>query len=467
MIMIYLIAILLVIVAIALNLKSISANSSEVLIIKGLGKTKYLSGKSALIWRFFQKIEKTIPITDTPFNVVGNGTTSDGLILRVVVSGKVKPTAEKVETGFDPQVVREAFCRAISTVAASLDIDSVGNLNKIQDDIKELVNVDGLRVEFSVTDVAETTGILKELRQSSLQERLTKARLKQQTAEHEVNMQKERDKTEEEKLMFERKKTLAAMENAQRNEAEKRDILQKKELDELRATHANEAAKVKAERDKELANIQKDAALAKAEADSIYQKKMTESKKEVLDIEITNTKKQQILEEEKSKIETARIKAASDNEAYRQKTEAESLAEAMKIQADAEKYKADVESAADLRKGEVEAEIMEKKGEAKAKAKKMMLEAESNDMIQKAQAYSQYGETAQKAMVLDKLPVITKNLGSSLGSVDKMNIYSNDGKGAEQVTGQVATMLQQSMDVVESVTGLNLVEKKEDKKGSK
>lgn len=463
--MIYVIIILLAIAIIALNLKSVSANSSEVVIVKGLGKPKYLTGGSTLIWRFFQKVTDTIPLTETPFNVVGGGSTSDGLSLSITVVGKVKPIAENIESGVDIQKVRETFLRALTTISSTLNIDTVGDMEKIQNDLKELVNVEGVTLDFSVTGLNETSGILKELRQSNLQERLTKARLKQQASEHEINMQRERDRTEEEKAMFEREKILASMRNSQKNENEKKEILQKKELDDLRATHANEAAKTKAERDKELANIQKDAALARAEADSIYQKKMTESKKEVLDIEIANTKKQQLLEEEKSKIETARIKTASDNEAYRQETEAKSLAEAMKIQVEAERYKQEMQAVADLRKGEVEAEIIEKKGQAKANAKRALLEAESNDMVQKAQAYSQYNDTAQKAMILDKLPVITKNIGGSLQKIDKMNIYSNDGKGAEQVTGQVSAMLQQSIDVVEGVTGLNLVKKEKEEKG--
>lgn len=450
--MIYIILVLVLIAVIALNLKSVNANSSEVLVIKGMGKTKYLSGKGALIWRFFQKIEKVIPLTSQDFSVVAGGTTSDGLNLSIQVRGTFKPNPEKVEEEVNVETVRLAIRRAISTVVSGLSIDTVGDMNKIQEEAKNLVNVEGMTIDFSVTEVSETTGILKELRQAGLQERLTRARLKQQAAEHEIAMEREKNRCEEEKAMFAREKELGALRNAEKAAAEKRDIIQKKELDELRATHANDAAKTQAERDKELAGIKKDAALAKAEADTIYQKKMTESKKEILDIEIANTKKEQALEEEKSKIQAARVKAGADNEAYRQKKEAESVAEAMKIQTDAEKYKADME-----------AETLERKGQAKAKAKKMMLEAESNDMLQKAQAYAQYGETAEKAMILERLPEITKNLGGALKNVDKMNIYSNDGKGAEQVTGQVAAMLQQSLDVVEGVTGMNLKENKKEK----
>ena len=60
-------------------------------------------------------------------------------------------------------------------------------------------------------------------------------------------------------------------------------------------------------------------------------------------------------------------------------------------------------------------------------------------------------------MVVEQLPEIAANLVSPLNKIDKMVLINGDGDvGASKVTAEVARVMQQIPDVVESLTGVQL-----------
>lgn len=67
------------------------------------------------------------------------------------------------------------------------------------------------------------------------------------------------------------------------------------------------------------------------------------------------------------------------------------------------------------------------------------------------------GQKSYVDMVVEQLPEIAANLVSPLNKIDKMVLINGDGDvGASKVTAEVARVMQQIPDVVESLTGVQL-----------
>ena len=119
-------------------------------------------------------------------------------------------------------------------------------------------------------------------------------------------------------------------------------------------------------------------------------------------------------------------------------------------EADAEQYRIVAES-----KGKMEA----KKAEDTAEAEKIKQigEAVANSIALKAQAHEKFNEAALYELILEKMPEIAKAVSEPLSKIDKIVMIENDGKlGTSKITGQVAEVLSQMPEVVESLTGVDL-----------
>jgi flotillin len=138
-------------------------------------------------------------------------------------------------------------------------------------------------------------------------------------------------------------------------------------------------------------------------------------------------------------LESSVIKPA-DARKYQIKSEAE--AEEFRIQAEA-KGKAEALRA----EGEAEAEIMKKKGFAEAEA-----------MLKKAQAWEQYNQAAVLEMYLKTLPDLAKAVSEPLSKVGNIVVVGGGDKslGTTKITAQVAEVLAQMPDVVQSLTGIDI-----------
>ena len=87
------------------------------------------------------------------------------------------------------------------------------------------------------------------------------------------------------------------------------------------------------------------------------------------------------------------------------------------------------------------------------------MKAEAEAMREKAEAYKQYGEAAIVQMIVEKLPDIAKNIADPLSQTEKMVIIDNGGgHGAAKVTQNVTKMISEVPEVVESLTGINLID---------
>jgi len=122
------------------------------------------------------------------------------------------------------------------------------------------------------------------------------------------------------------------------------------------------------------------------------------------------------------------IKAEAEAEEYRIQTEAKGKAEAIRAE------------------GQAEAEKIKQRGLAEAEA-----------MLKKAEAWEKYNQAAILENYFQILPELAKAVSEPLSKVDKIVMVGGDkGLGTTKITAQVAEVLAQMPDVVQSLTGVDL-----------
>lgn len=250
--------------------------------------------------------------------------------------------------------------------------------------------------------------------------------------------------------------------NAAIAEAEaERDRMQKTSEAKRLGTEAQlkaetQIALAKKEKELRVQSYKEEEQKAQAKADYAYEVEQNIVKKSVIEA-LKNTQ----LFEEQRQTEIAMQQAL--------KQEKELDATVKKV-AEANKYKAQQEAEAEryklIKKAEAEAESIRIKGQAEAEATRLKgqaiadaMKAEAEAMHEKAEAYKQYGEAAIVQMIVEKLPDIAKNISEPLTQTEKMIIIDNGGSGgAAKVTQNITKMIAEVPEVVESLTGINLIE---------
>jgi len=129
--------------------------------------------------------------------------------------------------------------------------------------------------------------------------------------------------------------------------------------------------------------------------------------------------------------------------------------------ADARKYQIKAEAEAEEFRIQAEAkgkaEAMKAEGTAIAESMKEKGIAEAEAMLEKAKAWEKYNQAAVLEMYLNKLPELAKAVAEPLSKVDKIVLIGGDkGTGATKITAQVAEVLAQMPEVVQSLTGVDL-----------
>ncbi len=129
--------------------------------------------------------------------------------------------------------------------------------------------------------------------------------------------------------------------------------------------------------------------------------------------------------------------------------------------ADARKYQIKAEAEAEEFRIQAEAkgkaEAMKAEGTAIAESMKEKGIAEAEAMLEKAKAWEKYNQAAVLEMYLNKLPELAKAVAEPLSKVDKIVLVGGDkGTGATKITAQVAEVLAQMPEVVQSLTGVDL-----------
>ena len=228
--------------------------------------------------------------------------------------------------------------------------------------------------------------------------------------------------------------------------------------------------------------------IKKAEADAAYEIQKQEQLKTVnvktVDAQIEQTKREQILSEERIKIKqnelTAEINAQSDAQKY--KTEinaqaeleqakreaeakaylAEKEAEATKAKADAAKYAALQEAAGIKAKGEAEADATQAKLIAEAKGIEAKGIAEAEAMAKKAEAYEKYGQVAVIDMLTRMnekvLPEVAKHVAEPMSKIGNVTVYGTNGSEVSGMSKNVPIAMKQTFDIVKDATGFDMTD---------
>jgi flotillin len=223
----------------------------------------------------------------------------------------------------------------------------------------------------------------------------------------------------------------------------------RKEAEVARLAAEAQIAKAQWENEAKKAESQTAVNVKKAQADFSYElerhrlnqeiRKQEAKVRQVEKEEAIKTEQLEITRREKE-LESTVIKPA-DARKYQVKSEAE--AEEFRISAEA-RGKAEALKA----QGNAEAEQLRSRGLAEAEA-----------MAKKAEAWKAYSDAAVMDTYIKALPEIARAVSEPLSKVDKIVIVGGGGDkglGTSKITGQVAEILAQMPDVVESLTGADI-----------
>lgn len=123
-----------------------------------------------------------------------------------------------------------------------------------------------------------------------------------------------------------------------------------------------------------------------------------------------------------------------------------------KLDAEMEAYRKELE-------GKGQAALIRARGEAEAVAIRARGQAEAEALSARADSYKRFNQAALAEMIVKVLPEIARAVSEPLSRVEKIVLIGGDGEGGgtiSKLTGQVAQVVAQVPTVVESLTGVNM-----------
>ncbi|MBP5152641.1 MAG: flotillin family protein, partial [Lachnospiraceae bacterium] len=207
----------------------------------------------------------------------------------------------------------------------------------------------------------------------------------------------------------------------------------------------------------------------KAEAEAAFEiQKQVQNKtieSETVNAQIARAEREAELREKEVRVKqqelAATIERQADAEKYRKEKEAEARLIQEQKEAQAILFRQQQEAEAIKAKGLAEAEAIRVKGEAEAAAIKARGEAEAAAMDKKAEAYKKYNNAAIAEMMVRIIPEVAKEIAAPIGQIDKINIYGGGAggdAGASQISGITPAVLHQVFDTMTEATGVDMRE---------
>lgn len=420
------------------------APQDKAIVVTGL-KKRVISGGGGLVIPFFEQVHKisleNIKVevrTKDSLDKDGVPVCTDGVIIVKVRSEKdsILYAMEQFNTGKEKETievirstVQDVLEGKIREIVSQLSIkDLYSNRQSFGDEVEKVAKQDlermGLEIKtFTIRDIDDHNGYLKALGVKQIAQVKKEAAIAQADADRE-----EMQKTAEAKKQGEEARLSA---EAQIAEAEK-----EKELKVQAYKEEQQKAQAKAD-------------YAYKVEENIVRKQVIETQKNAELFEEqrqTEIAEQQAIKKEKEL--EATVKKLADAKKYEVEKEAEAqrFEQIQRAQAEAESIKI---------KGQAEADAIRAKGEAQAAAMK----AEAEAMKEKAEAYKLYGEAAVMEMLVSRLPEIAKYISEPLSKTEKIVVIDNGGNGgSSQVTKGITKIMTEIPEVVESLTGIDLID---------
>ncbi len=197
----------------------------------------------------------------------------------------------------------------------------------------------------------------------------------------------------------------------------------------------------------------------RAEAELAYalQEAMTqqEIREQELQVEVVERTKQIEVEQQEIARRERELEAGVKRPAEAERYRLETIAAGEKTRVVAE---AEAEAEAITLNGNGEADAIRARGEAEADAIRAKGLAEAEAMRTKADAWKEYGQAAVIDTLLESLPEVAAAVAQPLGQTDRIVMISGDGSmGASKLTGDVTNVVSQLPDLVESLTGIDIL----------
>ena len=426
---------------------------NQALIVYGWGGTRVVNGGGALVLPFFQSARE-LSLELMSFDVAPQQDlyTRQGVAVNVeaVAQLKVRSDATSIRTG------AEQF------------------LTKSQDDREEMIklvmsgHLRGIVGQLAVEEIVKEPEMVSEKMRTTCAEDLSKMGLEVIS----FTIKEVRDQNQYIENMGRpdvariRRDAEVATAEATRDiqirqaMASRESAVAKAQADQERvlAETTSQAQQAQAVRDLELrrATYQVDVQKAKAQADASYGIQEQVQKQQIV-IEQVNVERVQregqikvqeaeILRREKELTATVQKQAEADRARIQTLAEAEKSRRVIEATGQAEAVRAQGQADADVirLRGTAEAEIIRAKGEAEAEAMRL-----------KAAAFEQYGQAAILDKIIASLPVMVEKIAAPLANVDRITVVSTDGAtaGVNKVTGDIARIVAQAPELIETLTG--------------
>ena len=304
----------------------------------------------------------------------------------------------------------------------------------------DMQNMGLIIVSFTIKNIHDQQGYLDALGQARIAEVKRDAAIGQANAQRDANIQAAHARQEGETAKFEAETKIA--------EAQKNYAVQK-------AAYDAETNRKKAE-----------AELAYTLQQNISNQKV---KEEEVQIAVVEKRKQiEVQQQEVARREReleATVRKPAEAEQFRQRTLAEARKYQIEIEAEgqaaATRNLGTGEADANKARGLAEADIIRAKGLTEAEVIQAQGLAEAEATSKKAAAWEQYTQAAILQQLLDKLPALAAAVAQPLAQTDKIVVISNGnegGTGASKITRDVTNTVAQIPEVIEALTGINLMD---------
>lgn len=463
------------IIAITILIKSCwkIAGTNEVMIITGLGKTKFVTGGGKFVIPLLQKTAKmTLENIQVDFMSRNEIPTKDAIHLQVdaVANMSISKDPKRMElaaskfAGYSIRQIQDTVIRVLEGNIREI-ISQTNFEDLIRGDKKafsELVmdnvtpNLADLGIDlttFNIQNFSDKNGVIQDLGIENIQKIKKEAQIAAAQAQAEVRIAEAKADQDANAA-----RVAADIEIARkRNEAEVEQARLKKQADTERAI-ADAAKEIEAENQRRTIEIATaDANLARQEKEIELQERAVAIKERALEAEVKKTAEAKKYAEQQAA--DARF-YATQKAAEAELTERTKKAEADKIeamhQAEAEKALAEAAKV----KMMAEADGIRAQGEAEAAAIRAKAEAEARGLQEKAEAMKQYGEAAMTDMQMqvarafvEQLPAIAKAVGEGYQGVDKIVMLGGD---STQLAGNIMQTTTQISEGMAQTLGIDL-----------
>lgn len=212
--------------------------------------------------------------------------------------------------------------------------------------------------------------------------------------------------------------------------------------------------------------LKKQADIKQAEADAAYRIQEQEQQKTIqaaiVNAQIAKAEREAELKAKEVSVReqtlAAEIKKQAEAERYEVEQKAAAELSRRQREAEAQLYEQQKIAEAIRTKGQAEADAIRMKGEAEAAAIQAKGEAEAAAMDKRAEAMKKYGQAAMAEMAIRIVPQVAAEIAKPLASIDKVTVIGSNASGASSVAENVPIVMARTFQTIKEATGVDLAE---------